>query len=175
MTHPLVLRLQTLAKSNYTLFPVSRNPATREGGTNHLQRPYPSNPHLQSALNAFNIFQLDAFPPTPSSGFPPKQKQFLCHCRRCICCNIVRPRCCAWSDVGAKAGESNRANDGFAGLMGTMAPHVVAVKATKYSLIDRQRTMVVYEPCSEHLNEMLFRRTRLLALAQPTENATLIY
>lgn len=47
--------------------------------TYHFKRPDSSNPDLQFALDAFDVGELNAFPPASSCGFPPEEQQLLRH------------------------------------------------------------------------------------------------
>lgn len=92
-----------------------------EGRSYHLQRPHPPNPHFQRTLDALNVLQLDAFPPTPPGRFPPKEQQLLRHADRVVVGHVA-------FDVGSEPRESETADDGFVGLAGSMAPAVVVVE-----------------------------------------------
>lgn len=56
----------------------------------HLQRPDATDPHLQLALNALNILELDALPPASPGRLTPEQKQLLGHTHR-ISTHVVTP------------------------------------------------------------------------------------
>ena len=92
--------------------------------THHLQRPNPPDPNLQLPLHALDIVQLDPFPPAPPRRLPPEQQQFLRHADGVAVGEVVA------LNVGAEAGEGERADDGFVGLAGAVAPAVVVVETS---------------------------------------------
>jgi hypothetical protein len=68
--------------------------------THHFQSPNSPDPHLERAFDTINVLQIDALPPTSSSRFSPKEKEFLGHA------NGVAVRSFA-SDVRSKSCERN--------------------------------------------------------------------
>ena len=52
-------------------------------GAYHLERPYPSYPHLEfAARHAFNVYQIDTLPPAAPSRLSPEEKKLLRHADR---------------------------------------------------------------------------------------------
>lgn len=94
-----------------------------QSNNTHLQRPHPSNPHLELALHALHVVELDTFPPAATGWLAPEKKQLLRHADG-ITAHIVP------ADVAAEAGEGKTADDGFVGFAGAVAPVVFAVKAS---------------------------------------------
>jgi hypothetical protein len=47
--------------------------------THHLEGPNSADPNLECAVNAFDILEINAFPPASASGLAPEQQQLLCH------------------------------------------------------------------------------------------------
>jgi len=97
--------------------------------TYHLERPNPPNPNLQPSLHPLHILQIDTLPPTPSRRLPPEKQQFLRHAD-----GVAVGDAFAAFDVGAEAGESEAADDGFLGLAGTVAPAVIVVESAVFGL-----------------------------------------
>jgi len=45
----------------------------------HLKRPDSPDPDLELSLNAFDIVQINAFPPAASGWLPPEEQKLLSH------------------------------------------------------------------------------------------------
>jgi hypothetical protein len=103
---------------------VSVNEDIGNSSAYHLQRPDSPDPHLQLALDAADIVELNALPPAAACGFPPEQEKLLRHPDGITVGRVVA------LDVGAQACERNAADDGLVGLAGTVTPEVVVVEAT---------------------------------------------
>lgn len=89
----------------------------------HLQRPHPSDPHLQLALNPPDIVELDAFPPASASRFPPEEQQLLGHSDSVTIGKIVA------LDVGPKTCERDAADDCLVRLTSAVTPLIVVIEA----------------------------------------------
>lgn len=88
----------------------------------HLKRPDPPDPDLELSLNAFNVIQINTFPPAASGWLPPEQQQFLCHAYS------VGIRSGITADVGTEAGKGDAADDSFLWFAGAVAPLIVVVE-----------------------------------------------
>lgn len=93
----------------------------------HFQRPNPSYPHLELALDASDVVKLNTLPPASASRFPPEEKQLLSHADGVAVSEVValyiRPQTC----------KRNTANDGLVGLAGAVSPLIVVVEpATQF-------------------------------------------
>ena len=89
----------------------------------HLQRPDPPDPHLEPALDALDVVELDALPPAAPGGLAPEQQQLLGHADR-VAADVVA------ADVAAQPRQRQAADDGLVGLPCAVTPSVIAVEAT---------------------------------------------
>jgi hypothetical protein len=98
----------------------------------HLQRPHPSNPYLQLALNTLDVVQLDALPPASPRWLAPEQQQLLRHTHR-IATHLVT------ADIAAEARKSQAADNSLIGLACAVSPLVLAVEATRNAVSTSSR------------------------------------
>lgn len=103
-------------------FKKKKSSPSAESNHAHLQRPHAPDPHLELALDALNIVQLDALPPAAPGGFPPEQEQLLRHADG-VAAHFVA------ADVAAQPRQGQAADDGLVGLAGAVAPAIVVVEA----------------------------------------------
>lgn len=90
--------------------------------THHFESPDSSDPDFKGALDAIDVFEINAFPPATTSRFPPKEKKLLCHADST---GILITRI-----SGTQACQSNRADDGLVGFTSTVSPSIFVVEAT---------------------------------------------
>lgn len=92
--------------------------------THHLKSPYSANPDFECTRHALYIIKLNALPPASPGRFTPEQQQLLCHT------NSVTVGGRIATDVGAKTGKRDRADNSLVRFGGTVAPSVCAVEST---------------------------------------------
>jgi hypothetical protein len=100
----------------------------------HLQRPDPSYPHLELALDASDVIKLNTFPPASASRFPPEEKELLGHTDGIAIGKVVA------LDIGPQACKRNTADNSLVGLASTVTPSIVVVEAAMGSLVQLDKS-----------------------------------
>lgn len=94
----------------------------------HFERPDATDPHFELSVDAFDIQELNTFPPAAAGGLAPEEKKLLGHADGVVIRNVVA------LDVGAEASECDGSDDRFVWLRGTVAPAVVVIETARYPL-----------------------------------------
>jgi hypothetical protein len=75
------------------------------------------------AFHSFYVVQINTFPPATARRFSPEEKELLSHANSIIIRKIT-------SNVSAKLGESQTADDCLVGFWSPVSPLVLAIEST---------------------------------------------